>query len=56
MLIAGGLLFMWDVVPNFQNCVSVPASQKPDFGIPKIENALFVRQNGKQHPWRSLSS
>jgi hypothetical protein len=28
MCIPGGLLFMWDVVPNFPFAVSVAASQK----------------------------
>jgi hypothetical protein len=42
MCIPDGLLFMWGVVPNFCFAVSVVASQKPDFGTPKMENALFM--------------
>jgi hypothetical protein len=43
MRIPGGLLFMWGVVPTFQFRFSVASSQKkPDFGIPKMEKALFV--------------
>jgi hypothetical protein len=45
MCIPDGLLFMWGVVPNFCFAVSVVASQKPDFGTPKMENALFMGQN-----------
>jgi hypothetical protein len=41
---------MWDVVSSFLNVVSVIASQKPDFGTPKVENAQFVGQNGKPPP------
>jgi hypothetical protein len=33
---------MWGVVPSFSFAFLVAASQKPDFGIPKMENTLFV--------------
>jgi hypothetical protein len=46
MHITGGVLFMWDTVPSFQNVGS--CLKKPDFGTPKIENALFMGPNGKQ--------
>jgi hypothetical protein len=45
MYIPGGLLFMWGVVPNFSFAVSVVASQKTDFGTPKMKNALFMGRN-----------
>jgi hypothetical protein len=47
MHISCGLLFIWDIIPSFQNVVSVVASQTHDFGTQKIENALFVGRNRK---------
>jgi hypothetical protein len=47
MRITSSLLFMWDIVHNFRNVVSVTVSQKSDFGTVKMENTLFVGQNGK---------
>jgi hypothetical protein len=44
MCILCDLLFLWGVVPSFSFAVLVAASQKPDFGIPKMEKTLFVGQ------------
>jgi hypothetical protein len=56
MCIPGGLLFMWGVVPSFSFAVLVAASQKPDFGTPKMETALFMGRNENRYPWRSSPS
>jgi hypothetical protein len=52
---------MWSIIyvgccAHFRNAVSVAASQKADFGTPKMENTLFVGRNGKRPLWCSSSS
>jgi hypothetical protein len=53
----GVILFVWDVVPSFENIISVVAShKKPDFYTPKMKNAFFIGQTGKRPPWCSSLS
>jgi hypothetical protein len=56
MHIPGGLLFMWNVVPNFPFAILIAASQKSDFGSLKMENALFLGRNKNRPPWSSSPS